>query len=85
MAQIVEEYDTKLDSKHRCIIRGIPSIERYHVSIYDDGTVELKPRVLVSPEELSENSRRMIYSSIKNMKNGSVGGAVNFDQVTPEP
>lgn len=76
--QIVEEYDAKLDSKQRCIVHGIPAFERYHVRVYTSGKIEMTPRVLASTEELSENSRRMLYSSIRNFKKGKTGSAVNF-------
>ena len=78
---VLQEYDAKLDNKQRCVIHGIPSFDRYHVKVFSDGKIEMTPRVLVSPEELSENSRRMIYSSIKNMREGKVGTAVDFEKV----
>jgi hypothetical protein len=75
---ILQEYDTKLDSKQRCVIHGIPSFNRYHVKVFDSGKVEMTPRVLASPEELSEKSLRMIYGSIKNLKAGKSGAIVDF-------
>jgi hypothetical protein len=38
----------------------------------------MTPRVLASPEELSEKTLRMIYSSIRNFKVGKTGSTVDF-------
>ncbi|HEX7510184.1 MAG TPA: hypothetical protein VF335_02710, partial [Chitinivibrionales bacterium] len=38
----------------------------------------LTPRVLASPEELSAKTLRMIYSSVKSLKDGKAGSAVDF-------
>jgi hypothetical protein len=67
------EYDAKLDTKQRCVIHGIPSFDRYHVKVFDDGNIEMSPHVLASPEELSDKTLRMIYGSIKNLKKGKAG------------
>jgi len=80
---IIQEYDTKLDNKRRCVIRGADSFDRYHVKVFSNGKIEMTPRVLVNPEELSENTLRMIYSSVKNLKKGKVGTAVDFDKLRP--
>lgn len=77
---IIQEYDAKLDNKHRCVIHGIPSFDRYHVKVFGSGKIEMTPRVLVSPEELSESTLRMIYSSIRNLKEGNAGSTVDFDK-----
>ncbi len=77
---VFQEYDTKLDNKRRCVIHGIPAFDRYHVKVFESGRIELTPRVLASPEELSEKTLRMIYSSIKNLKEGKTGSTVDFDK-----
>ena len=77
---IIQEYDTKLDNKHRCVIHGIPAFDRYHVTIFESGRIEMTPRVLASPDELSEKTLKMIYGSIKNLKEGQTGSAVDFDE-----
>jgi hypothetical protein len=77
---ILQEYDAKLDNKHRCVIHGIPAFDRYHIKVFESGKIELTPQVLVNPEELSENSLRMIYSSIRNMKKGVSGSVVDFEK-----
>jgi len=77
---VLEEYDAKLDNKRRCVIRGIAAFDRYHVKVFKSGKIEMTPRVLVSPEELSENSLKMIYDSVRNFKKGVVGPAIDFDE-----
>lgn len=76
--KIVEEYDAKLDSKHRCVIHGMSAFNRYHVRVFNSGKIEMTPRVLASPEELSENTRRMLYRSVRSLKKGKAGTAVDF-------
>ncbi len=78
--EIIQEYDAKLDSKRRCVIHGIPAFDRYHVKVFGNGRIEMTPRVLASPEELSENTLKMIYSSIRNLQKGDAGSAVDFDK-----
>jgi hypothetical protein len=75
---VLQEYDTKLDNKRRCVIHGIGSFERYHVKVFNNGTIEMTPRVLASPEELSVKALRMVYGSVRNLKEGKSGAAVDF-------
>jgi hypothetical protein len=48
----IKEYDAKIDLKRRVTIRGA-RYDHYHVTEFDDGRIELAPRVLVEPFELS--------------------------------
>ena len=75
---VLQEYEAKLDNKHRCAIHGIPSFNRYHVKVFDTGRIEMTPRVLARPEDLSKNTLRMIYGSIRNLKKGKAGSTVDF-------
>lgn len=75
---VLQEYDAKLDDKRRCVIHGLRSFERYHVKVFNNGTIEMTPRVLASPEELSVKTLRMIYGSIRSLKQGKSGAAVDF-------
>lgn len=77
---IFQEYDTKLDTKKRCVIHGIPSFNRYHVKVFDSGKIEMTPRILASTEELSAKTLRMIYGSIRNLKKGKAGSTVTFEK-----
>ena len=53
----VKEYDAKLDARNRLTIRDA-GYEHYHVQELEDGTVVLKPRVLVSPTLLTAETLR---------------------------
>ena len=79
MESIIKQYDAKLDEKKRLTIRG-SKFDFYHVEEFNDGTLVLKPRVLVDPNELSENTLRMMDKSIENLKKGKVSKPVNLDK-----
>ena len=79
METIIRKYDAKLDSKKRLTIRGT-KFEFYHINEFNDGTIILKPRVLVNPNEISENTLRMMDNSVKNYKEGAVSKLVNLDK-----
>ena len=53
MSSVIKQYDTKVDSKNRLTIRD-SNFDYYHVVVFDNGTIELKPRVLVDPEYISK-------------------------------
>lgn len=76
---ILQEYDAKLDTKQRCVIHGIPFFDRYHVKVFDSGKIEMMPRVLAGPKDLSKNTLRMIYGSVRNLKTGKAGSTVNLN------
>ncbi len=76
MENIVKTYDAKLDSKKRLTIRGT-KYEFYRIQEFADGTLVLKPRILVDPDELSENSLAMMDSSIENFKKGKVSKPID--------
>lgn len=76
----IEEYEAKLDNKRRCVIRGVPPYDRYHIEVYKSGRVVMTPRVLASPEQLSSKTLKMISKSAENMKKGKVGQKVDFDK-----
>ena len=78
--KVLEEYEAKLDTKRRCVIHGIPAFDRFHVKVFASGRIEMTPRVLAKPEELSKNTLRMLYSSVNNLKKGKTGKAVEFDK-----
>jgi hypothetical protein len=79
MSTLVKEYDTKIDDKKRITIRR-SKFTYYKVKEYDDGHLELEPRVLVSPEELSENTLKMMDKSVENLKNGDFSEPINFSK-----
>ena len=53
----VREYDAKLDARNRLTVRDA-GYEHYRVQEFEDGTVVLQPRVLVSPNALTADTLR---------------------------
>ena len=80
MASVVDEYNAKLDSKKRLTIRGART-EYYHVTERKDGTIELSPRELVHPDEISEKTLEMVDKAIAKFKNGEVSEPVDMDEL----
>ena len=71
MSTVVREYDAKIDSKKRLTLRDA-KYDYYHVSVLQDQRIILEPRILTVPEEISENTLKMMDSAVKNMKKGKV-------------
>lgn len=78
---VVKEYEAKLDNKHRITIRST-DFQYYKVKEYGDGHLELLPRVLVDPNEISVKSLNMMDKSIENLKKGNVSEPINLDSHT---
>jgi len=76
---IVKRYDAKLDNKKRLTIRGA-NFDFYNVQEFNDGTLVLKPRVLIDPNEISENSLRMMDKSIENLKKGNASSPIDVEK-----
>ena len=72
---ITKNYDTKLDTKRRVTIRNART-EFYHVTEYENGTVTLEPRVLISPEMLEQ-----IDAAVKRHKAGHKGTKLNWSEL----
>ena len=79
METIIRQYDVKLDNKKRITIRG-SKFDYYHINEFNDGTLVLKPRILIDPHEISENTLLMMDSSIENYKKGDVSSPINLDK-----
>ena len=71
----VKEYDAKVDVKRRVTLRGA-SFDHYHVKEYADGKIELEPRQLVAPFEVSRLSLRMMDQSMENFSKGEVSAPI---------
>lgn len=78
--KIKKEYDAKLDSKKRLTIREART-RFYHVTEYKDGTVELSPRELIHPDEISRRTLEMMDDAMKNLKEGEVSGPVDMEEL----
>ena len=68
----------KEKKKAMMVARETLKKNRCHVKVFDSGRIVMTPRVLARPEELSKNTLRMIYSSIRNLKKGKAGSTVEF-------
>lgn len=80
---VLKEYDTKLDSKNRVTVRK-PRFEHYHVIEFDDGHIELKPRILIDPNLISTNSLKMMDLSMENLKKGTVSEPIDLSDFGEE-
>jgi len=76
---ILKEYDTKLDTKNRLTVRK-SRYDHFHVIEFDDGRIELRPRVLIDPNLLSANVLKTMDKSIENLKKGKVSKAIDLTQ-----
>ena len=83
MQPVLKEYDAKLDTKNRFSLRG-SKYEYYHVTEFEDGRIELLPRVLVDPVEISANTLNMIDKSMENLKNGLVSDPIDLTKFRSE-
>lgn len=79
MSSLLKEYDTQLDSKKRLTVRG-SQFKYYHVEEFEDGHLELRPRVLIDPFEISRKTLEMIDASVANMQAGRVSGPVDLSK-----
>lgn len=79
MSAVAKQYDTKIDSKNRFTIRG-SKFDYYHVTEFNDGHIELVPRVLVDPTVISRNTLNMMDKSVENLKNGKISDPVDFSK-----
>ena len=77
MKATVKEYDAKLDTKKRITLRG-SSYDYYHVIMFPNGKIELEPRVLVEPFEISEDTLHMIDASMENLKKGKASKPIDL-------
>lgn len=80
MAQATKEYDARLDSKKRITLRGAQTMY-YRVREKKDGTIELSPRVLVHPDEISKKTLSMVDSSVEQLKKGNASKPVDLTEL----
>lgn len=65
METLLKEYDAKLDSKNRITLRDI-KYDYYHVSNYEDGSIMLSPRQLISPTE--KISKEQVLNAVSKIR-----------------
>lgn len=75
----IREYDAKIDSKKRITLRG-SQFAYYHVMEFPSGKIELLPRELWEPFEISKNSLQMMDMSMENLKKGISGEPIDFSE-----
>nr|MBP3281789.1 hypothetical protein [Treponema sp.] len=73
----VKSYDAKVDSKKRITLRNA-NYDYFHIEEFSDGRIVLEPRILVKPFEVSENTLKMMDSSVENLKSGNVSEAIDL-------
>jgi hypothetical protein len=77
---IIKKYEAKLDSKHRITIRE-SEYQYFQVTQYSDGHLELSPRVLVDPKEISSTTLIKMDKSVETLRNGKVSEPVKLDTI----
>ena len=75
--QIVKSYDAKLDSKKRITLRNV-YYDYYHVEEFGDGRILLEPRELTKPFLVSENTLKMMDSSMENFNKRLVSEPIDL-------
>jgi hypothetical protein len=59
---------------------GAQKYEHYHVKEYADGRIELEPRVLVNPFEVSKRTLSAMDQSMKSLEKGSVSDPLDLSE-----
>ena len=74
MQTIVKQYDAKVDSKKRITLRDA-KYDYYSVTTYDDGSVSLEPKMLVSNKNLTMNDAYEAFLKLREnaRRNGTMG------------
>ena len=75
---VIAEMDVKKDARNRITLPADTGFEHYHVKSYDDGRIELYPRVLADPI-ISLRTLQMMDSAMANFTRGTVGEPVDPD------
>lgn len=73
----VKSYDAKVDSKKRITLRNA-NYDYFHIEEFSDGRIVLEPRILVKPFEVSENTLKMMDSSVENLKSENVSEVIDL-------
>jgi DNA-binding transcriptional regulator/RsmH inhibitor MraZ len=86
---IKREYEAKLDSKRRILLRKPsrhePELrERYLVRHREDGVIELRPQVMVDVASISGATLHMIDQAMENLQEGVAGDPVDLDETFPD-
>ena len=80
--ELLKEYDTTLDTKHRITVRGQKKLfKNYHVCIYKDGKIMMEPRVLIHPKYISQKTLRMMDRAMENFSKGVRSEPIDTDEM----
>jgi len=75
---VIAEMDVKKDARNRVTLPAVADYEHYHMQAFDDGHVELYPRVLAEPL-ISMRTLEMMDSAMANFAQGTVSEPVSGD------
>jgi hypothetical protein len=80
-----KEYNAKLDSKRRLVIRGDREElhERYFVRHHANGVIELRPQKMVDVASISDATLDMIDKSMENLKKGVASSPIDLNKKYP--
>lgn len=73
---VIEEVDVKKDARNRVTLPAASTFAHYLVRLFDDGHVELYPRVLADPT-VSMRTLRDMDAAVENLKAGKAGKPVD--------
>lgn len=69
--KVISSWSVKLDMKHRATFRK-PMFRNYSATQYEDGTIVFSPRISIDPNDISEDTLRVIQQGMENLKQGTV-------------
>lgn len=75
---VIAEMDVKKDSRNRITLPADAEFEHYHVKAFDDGHLELYPRVLADPL-LSVRTLEMMDRAMAHLVHGEAADSVDPD------
>jgi hypothetical protein len=75
---LIAETDVKKDARNRITLPPTAQFEHYHVMEFNDGHIELYPRVLVDPL-ISRRTLDMMDKSMDNFRKGIAGDPLDLD------
>jgi len=83
--ELLAEYNAKLDTRRRFVVRGLPPLKHYHVRVYSGKkgafTLEMEPQVLAKLDQISVKTLRMMDKSMKNLAKGIAGKPVDLEEL----
>jgi hypothetical protein len=73
---VIAELDVKKDARNRVTLPASSDFAHYLVRVFDDGHVEMYPRVLADPT-VSVRTLRDLDASMANLRAGKAGTAID--------